>query len=108
MIAAVSDLFFRSKIAETASLLGTEVKFFSAEEAGISAEDFELFIIDLMQNGALDLIKKMKLRGLAVVGYLPHIEKEKRKEAEDAGCIVYSRSEFSSKVADIIRIAKGA
>lgn len=109
IVAVVSDLFFRSKIIETARLLDIDVKFFDAREAEKAAKEGAILVIlDLMQEKEIDLIARIKQHGVMVVGYLPHVEIAKKKRAEDAGCVVFSRSEFSSKLAHILSAAKSA
>ena|SRR3989338_3707316 len=110
IIAAVNDLFFASKIAETARQSNEYVTFVKNqyELFDYLNKNTELLIFDL-SNKKLDLsmIKEIKgnqiLSKVKIIGFLPHVESELKSKALELGFDkVYARSEFSKKLAEII------
>lgn len=95
----VKDLFFRTKIEETARKLQIEVGFF---EDPFSVQGAGLVIIDLGAFGT-DCIAFLKKENRGkVIGYLFHSKRALKIKAEHAGCdIVFSRSEFSKSIFEI-------
>ena len=100
-VAVVRDLFFQAKIAETARLLEAEMEFADSfakvQKAGQIFVDLEEF--------AADGIKMLRQNnpGARVIGYLSHVNVEKRKAAEQAGFdLVLARSEFSKMLPDLL------
>lgn len=110
IIAAVNDLFFATKIAETAKHNNTQITFVRNEPElfdNISKET-ELLIFDL-SNKALDLkiIKEIRsnktLSKVKIIGFVSHINTELKDKALELGVDkVYARSEFSKNLAEII------
>lgn len=110
IIAAVSDLLFASKIAETAKQSNSEAFFVKNETELFDHIDKKtrLIIFDLTnKNIDLKIIKEIKsnhsLTRIDIIGFLPHIKIELKQKALDLGFDrVYARSEFSKKLPEII------
>ena len=110
IIAAVNDLFFASKIAETAKHSNMEVAFVKNqfELFDYLSKETELIIFDLNNNNLdLNAVKEIRsnksLSKVSIVGFVPHINAELKDKALEMGFDkVYARSEFSKKLADII------
>ncbi len=112
IIAAVDDLFFRSKIRTTAKHLGVEMTFVSALDDLLQqarATKPSLIILDL-NNRALDPMTAMSaLRGdeaLAAVptlGFVSHVQTDLIEQARAAGVTeVMARSAFAGQLGDIL------
>jgi PleD family two-component response regulator len=112
VVAAVEDLLFRSKISETADRLGIEALFprnprkLVAEAQGAPPD---LLILDL--NSArfepLELLEQLKgddtLRGVPVVGFLSHVQRDLAIAARESGCDrVMARSAFTRDLPEIL------
>jgi PleD family two-component response regulator len=112
VVAAVEDLLFRSKISETADQLGIEALFprnprkLVAEAQGTPPD---LLILDL--NSArfepLELLEQLKgddaLRGVPVVGFLSHVQRDLAVAARESGCDrVMVRSAFARDLPEIL------
>lgn len=106
----VSDLFFQTKIEETAQQLGKQVEFISDLEKFFSLKAFPSLIIVDLNNSQIDSIafaKKLKTNPLTssikLIGYLSHVQTELQKSAINAGFdSVMPRSLFSQKLGEII------
>lgn len=109
VLAFVTDLFFQSKVAETAKHVGAELRFIRSlyELFPALEKNPEMVIIDLEAEG-IDgpaLISQLKsIRpGLAVVAFAPHVQKVVMEQARQSGADqVLSRSQFTSELADIL------
>lgn len=111
-VAILDDMFFASKIREAAGSAGLDIQFMKGAEwvagAALSGTP-SLVIVDLANKkiNALELIGILKgldnLKGVRVLGYLPHVEKGLMKDALDAGYdIVLPRSRFSHELIEIL------
>jgi len=111
-VAIMDDIFFASKIREAASSAGLDIEFIKGADE-LAATVFpgapSLVIVDLGNKkiNAMQLIGAIKgrddLKGVRVIGYLPHVEKGLMKEALDAGYdIVLPRSRFSLELIEIL------
>lgn len=111
-VAILDDIFFASKIRQAAESAGLDIEFMKGAEwvagAALSGTP-SLIIVDLANKkiNALELIGILKgldnLKGVRVLGYLPHVEKGLMKEALDAGYdIVLPRSRFSLELIEIL------
>ena len=111
-VAIMDDIFFASKIREAASSAGLDIEFIKGADE-LAATVFpgtpSLVIVDLGNKkiNAMQLIGAIKgrddLKGVRVIGYLPHVEKGLMKEALDAGYdIVLPRSRFSLELGEIL------
>ena len=112
ILAVVDDLFFASKIGETAKRAGVGVEFATSEEAVLefAARRPSLIIVDLNLNGVepLPLITKLKnhpdLKQTSILGFVSHVQGELQQEAQKAGCdMVLARSSFSQNLPQILK-----
>ena len=114
VLAAVEDLLFRSKISETADVVGVEATFPRNPKKlleALRASPPDLLILDL--NSArfepLDLLRTVKsdgeLQNVSTVGFLSHVQADLALAAREAGCDrVMARSAF---VENLPRIVSG-
>ncbi|MBI4465702.1 MAG: response regulator [Acidobacteria bacterium] len=112
VLAAVQDLFFRTKISAAANHVGVPVEFVPDEASLRQKADIApiLLILDL-NHTTLDPIRlirhlKEKPAGneVLILGYLSHVQQQLRLEAEKAGCdVVLPRSVFSKNLDEILR-----
>ena len=108
IVAAVEDLFFRSKIEATARHLNVPVRFVKAQELPKESVGAAAVLLELSSNGeAVSAVRK--LRGdknssdVPVIGFLSHVDKELAKQAESAGVTqVMPRSQFSEGLPDLL------
>ena len=112
VVAAVEDLLFRSKISETANTLGVEALFPRSREKLIERiyeSPPDLLVLDL--NSArfkpLKLLEQLKSdevsRGVPVVGFLSHVQKDLAVAARESGCDhVMARSAFTRDLPEIL------
>ena len=115
IFAFVEDLFFVSKINETARKLNVRVEFVKnaeeLEEKIGSGEDAKpsLIIFDLNNAGAKPLAAIPKLRarfkkGTSILGFVSHVQGDLKLKAQEAGCdSVVPRSAFSQNLPQILR-----
>ena len=115
IFAFVEDLFFVSKINETARKLNVRVEFVKSaeelEEKIGSGEDAKpsLIIFDLNNAGAKPLAAIPKLRarfkkGTSILGFVSHVQGDLKLKAQEAGCdSVVPRSAFSQNLPQILR-----
>jgi PleD family two-component response regulator len=112
VVAAVEDLLFRSKISETADTLGVEAIFPRSpkrfvDEAQGTPPDLLILDLNSMRFEPLKLLREIKsvetLRGVPVVGFLSHVQKELAINARDSGCDrVMARSAFTKDLPEIL------
>ena len=112
VVAAVEDLLFRSKISETANTLGVEALFPRSGKKLIERiyeSPPDLLVLDL--NSArfkpLKLLEQLKSdevsRGVPVVGFLSHVQKDLAVAARESGCYrVMARSAFTRDLPEIL------
>ena len=112
VLGAVEDLLFRSKISETANTLGVEAHFPRSREKlveRIYESPLDLLVLDL--NSArfkpLELLEQLKSddisRGVPVVGFLSHVQKDLAVAARESGCDrVMARSAFTRDLPEIL------
>jgi DNA-binding NarL/FixJ family response regulator len=112
VVALMDDLFFQMKLAETAKLLGVEVKVATNTEAlmGLMASAPKLVVVDLnARSQPLQAIEKLRQtsKDVRVVGFLSHVQTELAAQAQAAGCDeVLPRSSFTQNLAAILSVAK--
>ncbi len=113
IVVLIDDLFFQSKIIETARHVGIELKLCSTTEAFLSEiakSAPSLAIVDLnARNTPLEAIARLRSTGnqVPVIGYLSHVQTELAERAKAAGCReVMPRSKFSMNLAAILATAK--
>jgi DNA-binding NarL/FixJ family response regulator len=110
-LAFVDDIFFQAKIRETAKLVGVTVHFCTTPDALFAELEKEkpgLVVIDLnARNNPLDAIARASTSGVALVGFLSHVQLDLAEKARAAGCAnVMPRSKFTSSLATILAQAK--
>ena len=112
VLALIDDLFFQSKVMETARQVGVPVRVVSNGDALVQAAVAQppaLVLVDLnARQGALDGLSRICAAGPApVVAFLSHVQTDLAAQARDAGCAeVMPRSKFTANLAEILRRAK--
>jgi len=109
VVAVVADLFFKSKIRETASQVGATLAFVStlndlARE--LAAGDVTLVVIDLgirTIDPTSAIEAAMSSPGVRTVGYVSHVDDGARSRARAAGCeVILAKSAFSNDLPRIL------
>ena len=112
ILAAVQDLFFKTKISAAAAHAGVSVDFIHQEAQLRQKADISpvLLLLDLNDKSLdpIGLIRRLKENPagnqVMILGYLSHVQQELRLEAERAGCDrVLPRSVFSKNLDEILR-----
>lgn len=113
VVVLVDDLFFQSKIVETARHAGVELKLCGTPDAFIAEIESSapaLAIVDLnARANPLSAIERLKSIGnqVPVIGYLSHVQTDLADRAKAAGCReVMPRSKFTMNLAAILTSAK--
>ena len=112
VVAAVEDLLFKSKISETANTLGVEALFPRSpkklvEKVHESPPDLLVLDLNSARFEPLQLLKQLKSdeasRGVPVVGFLSHVQKDLAVAARETGCDrVVARSAFTRDLPEIL------
>src|SRR5260370_34626611 len=111
-LAVLDDLFFTVKINESAKRAGVPVQFVKSEKDALdhAAENPALIIIDLNCTALdpLHLIRSLKsnevLKKISLLGYISHVQGERKLEAQRRGCDrVLARSAFSQNLEQILK-----
>jgi CheY-like chemotaxis protein len=109
VVVAIPDLFFRSKVLETAKKLDVSLEVArDADEVlqQIRAEKPRLVLMDLQAPAIRPLETLIALQGIPVVGFLAHEQLELREQAVAAGCgEVLTKGQFSASLPAILRRA---
>ena len=112
VLAAVEDLLFRSKVSETAEVLGIEAKFPRSKERlleSLRESPPDLLVLDL--NSArfepLELLRTVKTdqstQHIPTFGFLSHVQRDLAVAAKEAGCDrVMARSAFTRDLPKIL------
>jgi CheY-like chemotaxis protein len=114
ILAFIDDLFFRTKVQETARKLNIKVEFVKSDKEVLqhieaTEEQPSLIIFDLNNAAAkpLSTIPKLKTRlkkGTSIVGFLSHVQGDLKVKALEAGCdAVMPRSAFSQNLPQLLR-----
>src|SRR5579864_16976 len=114
IFAYVDDLFFVTKITDTAKKLNVRVEFVKAgedllEKIGEAENLPSLVIFDLNNLNAKPLatIPKLKARfkkGTSILGFVSHVQGDLKLKAQEAGCdTVMPRSAFSQNLPQLLR-----
>jgi CheY-like chemotaxis protein len=112
LLAVLEDLFFTVKINESAKRAGLPVEFVKSEHDVLEKAKSRpaLIIMDLNYSGIdpLNLIRKLKAqpetKGIALIGYLSHVQGELKQQAQEAGCnMVLARSALSQNLPQILK-----
>ncbi|MEW6732701.1 MAG: response regulator [Acidobacteriota bacterium] len=112
VLAAVADMFFAAKIDAAARQQGILVEYVRTAEALLTqarAISPALILLDLNNTrfdtlAALEQLKAdMVGSTIPVIGFLSHVQVERRRQAESLGCDrVMARSEFSTRLSEIL------
>ena len=110
-LALVRDLFFRSKLDAVAATAGAEIAYASTLDAGaLRCAELKPDVVftDLSDDAfpALETLKQIRAAapGARVIGFASHVDLKSLKAARDAGYeLTLSRSEFTSRLADLLR-----
>jgi PleD family two-component response regulator len=112
VLAAVEDLLFKSKISETADVLGVEARFPRSKARLLEAlreSPPDLLILDLnsMRFEPLELLQAVKsddaTKDVPTVGFLSHVQKDLAVAARESGCDrVMARSAFTKDLPRIL------
>lgn len=113
VLAAVDDLFFGAKIAETAERLKVPLALVrSPEELAekLRADRPALVIFDLNAEGCrpLEAIRRVRadptFKDTALLGFFSHVQHELKAAAAQAGCDrIIARSAFTVELPEILR-----
>ena len=118
VLALVDDLFFMSKMTETARQVGVALQTVSTGDALLAAAAASsgtpggprLLLVDLnARAGALQAIETLHAEGnpLPVIAFLSHVQVDLAERARAAGCRqVMPRSKFTMELAQILHQAK--
>ena len=113
VVALVDDLFFQSKMMETARQVGVDLRACSTADAlaaEISANAPRLVVIDLnAQGNPLEALRQVQSLGdgISLIAYLSHVQTDLAESARAAGCReVMPRSKFTRDLAAIFARAK--
>jgi CheY-like chemotaxis protein len=115
VVAVVDDLFFVSKLQETARLVGAPLAIVRA--AAFHLDDLRrqkpaLIIFDLntTSGNAAELIRQLKndaeLKEIPVMAFFSHVQVELQRAAQEAGCDqILPRSQFTATLPQLLRQA---
>jgi CheY-like chemotaxis protein len=112
ILAVVDDLFFVTKINETARRAGVAIEFATSEEAVLASAPNKpsLIIVDLNLHATkpLPLISKLKshsdFKQTSILAFVSHVQGELKQKAQKAGCdMVLARSSFSQNLPQILK-----
>lgn len=116
IFAFVDDLFFLTKIRDTAKKLNVKVEFVKTDKDVLERvsengnADPSLIIFDLNNQNAKPLTTIPKLRGklkkpaTSIVGFVQHVQGDLKLKAVEAGCdVVMPRSAFSQNLPQLLR-----
>ena len=114
IFAFVEDLFFVTKMNETARKLNVRLEFIKTmdellEKTNNGEEKPSLIVVDLNNANLRPLTVIPKLRaqfkkGTSILGFVPHVQGDLKVKAQEAGCdTVMPRSAFSANLPQIIR-----
>ncbi len=113
VVALVDDLFFQSKLLETARQVGVELRACSTADAlaaEISGGAPKLVVVDLNAGGnPIEALRRVRSIGreIPLIAYLSHVQAELAESARAAGCRdVMPRSKFTRDLATILSRAK--
>ncbi len=116
ILAIVDDLFFLSKIQQTAKLLGVTVEPVAPGKLAERAAQVPVraVILDLNHRSglALDTLRAIKadpkFGTTQVIGFLSHVQTDLAAAAREAGCdVVLARSTFSQRLAELLKDLAG-
>lgn len=116
ILAVVDDLFFLSKIQQTAKLVGVAVEPVApaklADRAAQGAVCAVIVDLNHRSGSALDAVRATRMDArtgaVRVVGFLSHVQTELATSAREAGCDqVLARSAFSHRLPELLKELAG-
>lgn len=116
IVAAVEDLFFLSKIRETAQQIGVAVEILPPAklEERLAQSPAEAIILDLncRTTPPVEMLRALKgdpaTRGIPVIGFVSHVQGDLIAAVRAAGCdTVLARSAFSRELPGLLRDLAG-
>jgi DNA-binding NarL/FixJ family response regulator len=111
-LAAVQDIFFATKIADSAKRVGVKMEFIKDETKLREAAESSQSVVILDLNNAvfpsIEVARKLKAgptaQSVQIIAYLSHVQTDLMREAQKAGCdLVLPRSVFSQQLDDLLR-----
>ena len=117
VLAAVNDLMFQVKISGAAKHAGVTLKYVTTEkdlfEKAVAGPVLIIFDLTFEAVRPVESIRKLKgtgaLKHISILGYLPHVQTDLQKLAQQAGCdTVMPRSAFSLNLSQILMQHAGA
>jgi CheY-like chemotaxis protein len=110
VVAVLEDLFFTVKIADAAKRAGMEAVFVKNAEAAIHKlhDRPALMVVDLncASVDPIELVTRVKaseFRDIPMIGFISHVQVERRQQAVDAGYDkVLARSAFSDNLVQVL------
>jgi len=112
VVALVEDIFFLTKIKETAKQAGVALETAGTSSAlaeAAQADATSLLIVDLNARGSIEAIEMLRAAGnsLPVIAFFSHVQAELAERARVAGCEqVMPRSKFTRELAEILTTVK--
>ena len=119
VVAVVDDLFFVSKLQETARLVGAPLVIVRA--ADFRPDDLRrqkpalvIFDLNTTSGNAVELVRQLKsdaeLKEIPVMAFFSHVQVELQRAAQEAGCDqILPRSQFTATLPQLLRqFAPGA
>ena len=110
VIAVVDDLFFATRIQETARQLGVEIELVPAAQIRerVARGGVDAVILDLGAAGALETLRILKADAATgsaqVTGFVSHVAAETIAAARAAGCDqVLARSAFTRQLPELLK-----
>jgi CheY-like chemotaxis protein len=110
LIAAVDDLFFSTRIRETARQIGVHVEVVATTRLRACAAQgsVDAVILDLSATSALEILRALKAdpqtSATPVIGYVSHVADETIAAARAAGCDrILARSAFTRQLPELLR-----
>ncbi|MCC6536569.1 MAG: hypothetical protein IT162_03405 [Bryobacterales bacterium] len=112
VLALVKDLFFAVKVADGARRAGRAVRSVTSVDEALAvaaAAPPAMLVADLNCDGVdvLELARRWKadaaLREIPLLGFVPHVQEDRKRAALDAGFHrVVARSTFSDRAAELL------
>lgn len=113
VVALVDDLFFQSKLIETAKQVGVELRTCGTADAltaEVSKSTPRLVVVDLnARSSPIEAVERVQSldREIPLVAFLSHVQTDLIAKARAAGCRdVMPRSKFTRDLATILARAK--
>jgi CheY-like chemotaxis protein len=114
IFAFIDDLFFQTKITDTARKLNVKVEFVKSDQdiltrldAGEAKPSLIIFDLNNVNAKPLSAIPKLKSRlkrETSIIGFVSHVQGDLKLKAQEAGCdAVMPRSAFSQTLPQLLR-----